>query len=242
MEKLLSSLVVCSSSRCTRNVKQGNSGNSIYKPVGISTRGEFGTFLVYSIMREFVSGRFKSRRGKGASLAPMFEPEVFRKQMYCVETSTCDMVRTFRRPPQSFAARRIVLPSLRPWFVLLYLCWLKVTNNDIVIRKYLNGRPPFLKEEKIQCVWRYRNKNGPTITTLWCSVTVQPLNHHIDFRCNKNINQKLWFNSSWLFFAINCHKSLQLYMLSLEKLTWSKTPYSLRWSVAKTLFRRQNTS
>ena len=30
--------------------------------------------------------------------APMFEPELFRKQMYCFEESTCDFVGTFRRP------------------------------------------------------------------------------------------------------------------------------------------------
>jgi len=28
----------------------------------------------------------------------MFEPEVFRKQMHCIEESTCDIVATFRRP------------------------------------------------------------------------------------------------------------------------------------------------
>jgi len=32
----------------------------------------------------------------------MFEPEVFQKQMYRIETSTCDIVRTFWRPQQSF--------------------------------------------------------------------------------------------------------------------------------------------
>jgi len=31
--------------------------------------------------------------------APIFEPEVFRKQMYCIEESTCDLVGTFQRPP-----------------------------------------------------------------------------------------------------------------------------------------------
>jgi len=31
---------------------------------------------------------------------PMFEPGVFRKQMHCIEESTCDIVGTFRRPPQ----------------------------------------------------------------------------------------------------------------------------------------------
>jgi len=32
----------------------------------------------------------------------MFEPEVFRKQMYCIEESTCDIVGMFQRPQQSF--------------------------------------------------------------------------------------------------------------------------------------------
>jgi len=35
---------------------------------------------------------------------PMFEPKVFQKQMYCIEESTCDIVGTFRRLPQSFGA------------------------------------------------------------------------------------------------------------------------------------------
>jgi len=30
--------------------------------------------------------------------ASMFEPEVFRKQIYCIEENTCDLVGTFRRP------------------------------------------------------------------------------------------------------------------------------------------------
>ena len=32
--------------------------------------------------------------------ALMFEPEVFRKQKYCIEESTCDIVGSFRYPPQ----------------------------------------------------------------------------------------------------------------------------------------------
>jgi len=47
----------------------------------------------------------------------MFEHEVFRKQMYCIDESICDNVGTLRCPPQSFGARGIVLPglpSLRP--------------------------------------------------------------------------------------------------------------------------------
>jgi len=34
--------------------------------------------------------------------ALMFEPGLFLKQMYSIEESTCDIVGTFRRPPQSF--------------------------------------------------------------------------------------------------------------------------------------------
>jgi len=54
----------------------------------------------------------------------MFEPEVFRKQLYCIEESTYDIVGTFRRSPQSFGAPVVIRrpgncspcpPSLRPW-------------------------------------------------------------------------------------------------------------------------------
>jgi len=34
--------------------------------------------------------------------ANMFEPAVFRKQVYSIEESTCDIAGTLRRPPQSF--------------------------------------------------------------------------------------------------------------------------------------------
>ena len=53
-------------------------------------------------------------RGKKQVLRPMFEPEVFRKQMCCVDERTCDIVGTFRGPPQWFGARGIVLPLLSP--------------------------------------------------------------------------------------------------------------------------------
>jgi len=55
---------------------------------------------------------------------PMFEPKVFRKQMYCDEESTYDIVGTFWRPrsqsahPQWFGAWAFVPPlppSLRVW-------------------------------------------------------------------------------------------------------------------------------
>ena len=40
--------------------------------------------------------------------APIFEPEVFRKQIHCIEESTCDIVGTFRRSPQSFGAPIVI--------------------------------------------------------------------------------------------------------------------------------------
>jgi len=50
--------------------------------------------------------------------------EIFRKQMYCIEGSTCDIVGNFRHPPQSFGAPIVIQrpancsllapPSLRP--------------------------------------------------------------------------------------------------------------------------------
>jgi len=48
--------------------------------------------------------------------APMFEHKVFRNQMYCIEESTCDMVRTFRRPPSDSVPENCapLAPSLRP--------------------------------------------------------------------------------------------------------------------------------
>jgi len=56
--------------------------------------------------------RLDGNRGKKQvwPSAPMLEPEVFRKQMYCIEESTCDIVGNFRRPLQWFGARGIVNP------------------------------------------------------------------------------------------------------------------------------------
>jgi len=38
----------------------------------------------------------------------MFETEVFQNHMYCIEDSTCDIVGTFRSPPQSFCAPIVI--------------------------------------------------------------------------------------------------------------------------------------
>jgi len=39
---------------------------------------------------------------------PMFKLEVFRKQIYFIEKSTCDIVGTFRRPPHSFGTLIVI--------------------------------------------------------------------------------------------------------------------------------------
>ena len=48
--------------------------------------------------------RLHGARDKKQVWRPMFEPEVLRKQMYCIEESICDIIGTFRRPPQWFGA------------------------------------------------------------------------------------------------------------------------------------------
>jgi len=48
--------------------------------------------------------RLDGARGKKQIWRPMLEPEVCRKQMYCIEESTCDNVGTFQRPPRSDSA------------------------------------------------------------------------------------------------------------------------------------------
>jgi len=40
--------------------------------------------------------------------APLFEPEIFWKQIYCIEECTCDIVGTFQRHPQSFGALVVI--------------------------------------------------------------------------------------------------------------------------------------
>jgi len=70
--------------------------------------------------------RFDGARGKKQVWCPMFEPEVFRKQMYCIEENICDIVGTFRRPPQSFGALVVTRrPGIvTPFAPLLHPCLL----------------------------------------------------------------------------------------------------------------------
>jgi len=44
--------------------------------------------------------------------APIFEPEVFRKQMYCIEECTCDIIGIFWRPRSHSPPRSIQRPRV----------------------------------------------------------------------------------------------------------------------------------
>jgi len=81
----------------------------------------------------FVQGRneVRWRPGQDASLAPpcLNLRSFIRKQIYCIEESACDIVWTFRRPPQSFGVPIVIRrprncapfpPSLRPCFCCNY--------------------------------------------------------------------------------------------------------------------------
>ena len=50
--------------------------------------------------------------------APMFEPEVFRKQMFCIEESICDICVTFRRPPHQLRTQKIFMGGF--WFRVIW--------------------------------------------------------------------------------------------------------------------------
>jgi len=58
----------------------------------------------------------------------MFEPEVFRKQIYCIKENTCDIFGTFRCSPQSIGPRGIVPPSLRPCRWPTANCFIRIWN------------------------------------------------------------------------------------------------------------------
>jgi len=63
-------------------------------------------------MKTRVQGRneVRWRPGKKQVWRPYFRTEFFRKQTYCTEESTCEIVGSFRRPPQWFDTRGIVSP------------------------------------------------------------------------------------------------------------------------------------
>ena len=58
--------------------------------------------------------RLDGARARSKFGVPMFEPGVFRKQMYCIEESACDIVETFRRPHSVSAPGESCPPSVTP--------------------------------------------------------------------------------------------------------------------------------
>jgi len=83
----------------------------------------------------------------------MFEPEVFREQMYCrpIGESTCDIVETFRRPSQSFGDR---LRSRR-------FAGYRVDGRTL--RKQVHR-----DESRKEYYWELRSKNAQNIKALVC--------------------------------------------------------------------------
>jgi len=69
--------------------------------------------------------------------APMFEPEFFRKLMYCIEENTCDIVGTFRCPPQSFGAQGMVPPTAP---LVTALTWMDKYWENVVKFHYFAAR------------------------------------------------------------------------------------------------------
>jgi len=64
--------------------------------------------------------------------APIFETEVFREQIYCIEKNTYDIVGTFWHPPQLFSAQELCPPCYAPaWSGRLI---------DHTIKTFLNTR------------------------------------------------------------------------------------------------------
>jgi len=73
----------------------------------------------------------RGQRARSKFGTPMFETEVFRKQMYCIEESTCDIVGTFRRLPQWFSVP--ILSGLpENCAPLAYLRYAPGCNNSFV--------------------------------------------------------------------------------------------------------------
>jgi len=95
--------------------------------------------------------------------APMFETEVFRKHMYCIEGSTCDIVRTFRRLPQWFGAPIVIRcpgncasfpPSLQPW---LFNTQIKTCHLNLYLGERTMSAKSWLNSNRsAQCATKHK--------------------------------------------------------------------------------------
>jgi len=81
-------------------------------------------FHRYSVMQWWACSRGVMRldcaRGKKPVWPPMFEREVFRKEIYCIKGSNCEIVRNFRRLQQTFGVSSS--DSAPPWWSPGELC------------------------------------------------------------------------------------------------------------------------
>jgi len=110
--------------------------------------------------------------------APMFETEVFQKQMYCIEGSTCDIVGTFRRPRSHSAPPTVIW---RP-------------DSDSARRELRTPCPPrYPPAGHKQRTWIRRN-------TFWCTVSskmvLKTMYHCNCVRRRQNVNFKIFFLNS----------------------------------------------
>jgi len=102
--------------------------------------------------------------------ASMFEPKVFRKQMYCIEESTCDTDGSFRRFPQSFGASIVFPrpgnfasppcpPSLRHWKYNRYISNYCTQLLMIAAKGYLIDKTRgkgYITQKKVENHWPTR--------------------------------------------------------------------------------------
>ena len=131
-------------------------------------------------------------RARSKPGAPIFEPEVFRKQMYCIEECTCDNMGIFGAA-QYFGARVIapLAPSLRP-------CW--------------SGLPSWPFWGQISEIWSQITLVGPKIFVWPFSGMGWPLarirsDHPVS--CLRN-------HIFSLFWLIHCRFSPNLYFLKVS--------------------------
>ena len=119
--------------------------------------------------------RLDGARGKKQVWRPMFEPEVFRKQMYCIEESAYDIVVTFWSPAViRRQAKCAPLPPLVTSLVLPILANLvmeDIENKAMsefhhppkVWKRYVDDTFVVIKREYLQQFFNFLNSTEPTV-------------------------------------------------------------------------------
>jgi len=152
----------------------------ISKVCPLAQTSSYATVYTYSLLyntQEHNEVTWRPHVRNEVTWRPMFE--VFRKQMYCIEESTCDIVGTFRRPPRAVAsggasgARTPHLKSVPPHFtfgplVAAYIqyCILKMWSPLLVLAPPSGFWPPLLLNPgdgpaPTAVVWRPHSDSAP---------------------------------------------------------------------------------